>query len=412
MEKLLTEGLDYYKPTMSQHHYEFNRDTEVRFTFINRSEQPLLEYVNPDELQEEFDNLREQGWAAPELQHLAEQTRRDGTPLFSGDYLSYLAENKLPPIEVSADGDLSVQTTGKAPLVTFWETTAMARVNRKYFEGFVTANGLRLSDLQNEGDRRLTEKIAILQNDPSIQIADFGTRRRFSPDWHRHVVERLAEECPENLVGTSNVALARELGLKAIGTYAHEMPMVYAGLAQARGENLRDSQAKLRTDWRSLYGKDLSIALTDTYGSEFYFQTATQAEAEADDGLRHDSGDPFNYGERAMQFYTDHGIDPQTKVITYSDGLDFTVIPKIHQRFNNLLKLLYGIGTNLTNDLGLQATNNVMKATHLWTPEGHEADLLKKSDNPKKITGPERLVPIYNVAFAVGQRATRQHVVA
>lgn len=400
----LTTGLDYYKPTMSQLHYHQHPDTEVTFTFKNRNEQNLTEYVDPAELQARLDDLRYKSWNEEELAFFATLERQDGTPMFAPDYLDYLAENQLPPITVGRDphtDDLAIQTTGEAPLVTFWETVVMSEVNEMYFENYLVKHGLDPEAVYNEGDRRLSEKIAILQQNPDIKFSDFGTRRHFSFRWQKHVVERLMNECPDNFVGTSNVALARTLQIQPIGTFAHEMPMIYAGIADAKGENIRASHNQFLEDWQTEYNNELSVVLPDTFGTEFFFNDFTLEQAKIWHDIRHDSGDPFNFGDRTIDYYEQMGIDPLDKGIVFSDGLNIKTILQLRDYFKGRINVKFGWGTTLTNDLGLDPLNIVMKATHVRLPEtGQEATLVKLSDNEGKHTGPAANIRRYKQIFA------------
>lgn len=400
----ITAGLDYYKPTMSQLAYEVEPETEVTFTFKNRGEQRLADYVDIDELRSRFETIRTAGFNETELGYLASLHDGKGGRVFSDSYLEYLEDSELPPVQLRLDEetqDIAIETTGPWALSTFWETVVMSEVNEAYFEGFVRAHGLDLEAIYDEGQRRLDEKIAILQAHPGIKIADFGTRRHFSLRWQAHVVEQLAART-DNLVGTSNVALAHKLGLKPIGTFAHEMPMTYAGLADARGGNIRASHHKFLEDWFDRYGEDLSIALTDTFGTDFFFADFTRTQAEKWRGVRHDSGDPITFAERLINFYEEKGIDPTTKTVVFSDGLDIGQIVKLYERFNGRINVLFGWGTTLTNDLGIKALNVVMKATHVVDARtGAEADEVKLSDDPGKHTGPEPQVARYQTDFRV-----------
>lgn len=405
----LSGALDYYKPTMSQVLYEKEPDTEVTFTFKNRGEQRIADYVMMTDLQARFDDITSRGWQPEELDYLASLEDSVGARVFSDDFLGYLGQAELPPVKVSFDqeaDDIAIETTGPAPMVTFWETVVMSEVNEAYFEGYVRAHDINLMDVYDEGDRRLSDKIAILKDHPDIKFADFGTRRHFSLRWQRHVLQRLKEECPENFVGTSNVGLADSLDERPIGTFAHEMPMIYAGLADARGQNIRDSHNKFLEDWYEQYGEDLSTALTDTFGTDFFFADFTPDQAEKWRGLRHDSGDPVEFGERVIRFYEDLGIEPTAKTIVFSDGLDIDEIVALHKHFHGRVNVVFGWGTTLTNDLGIEPLNVVMKATHVRTADGLEADTVKLSDNPGKHTGPENKIEEYRYGFrALGATA-------
>lgn len=392
-------GTDYYKPNMSQLAFEQEPDAEVTFTFHNRGQQRLLDYVNLDALRQRLDSLRAKSWSEDELAYLGSLRRDDGEPMYSADYLTYLKINTLPPLTIRYDeriNDIAIETTGPWALSTFWETIVMSEINEAYFEGYVQAHGLNPMDVYEEGDRRLSEKIALLQQHPDIKIVDFGTRRHFSFRWQQHVVGRLAQECPQNLIGTSNVALAEYFGLKPTGTYAHELPMIYAGLADARGYNVRASHNQSLQDWYARYGEQYSIGLTDTFTTDFFFADFTPEQAAAWRGVRHDSGDPFKFGERLIQYYDKLGIDPRDKTLVFSDGLDITTIIDLHYRFKDRINVIFGWGTTLTNDLGMKPLNIVMKATHVRIPQtGQEAKLVKLSDDSGKHTGPKKLVTQY-----------------
>lgn len=414
-EVMLTRGLDYYKPTMSQHHFEHHPDVEVTFTFKNRGEQCLADYIDTEVLQARFDALRDKSWTNDELDYFAGLRRGDDTPVFSNDYLDYLNTSALPGVEVAYDesiDDLAITTTGDAPLVTFWETVVMSEVNELYFEGYVQAKAIDPMELYEEGDRRLDHKIKVLQQNPDIKFSEFGTRRHFSYKWQKHVTERVMKECPENFSGTSNLALSNDLETAPIGTWAHEMPMIYAGIADARGEDIRASHNAFIVDWRNLYGDDLATALTDTYGSNFFFEDFTPEQAQEWKALRHDSGDPIEFGEKTIDFYEANGIDPATKTIVFSDGLDIDTIVKLHNHFKGRIGNVYGWGTTLTNDLGLKPLNIVMKATRVRLPDGQEAELVKLSDNEGKHTGPPELIKRYQAIFSTVQRLLKQDVVA
>ncbi|HEX8390638.1 MAG TPA: nicotinate phosphoribosyltransferase [Candidatus Saccharimonadales bacterium] len=399
----LSQGLDYYKATMSQVEHRFHPDAQVTFELKNRSQERLSDYVTPDELTERLAALRH-GWTAEEIAYLAGLQNQDGEAQFTPEYLDYLLDQPLPPVEVSTDegGELSVRTSGDWPLVTFWETVVMSELNELYFENKLANAGLELADLYAEGNRRLDDKIARLQTRPDIKFSDFGTRRRFSWAWQRHVVERLATELPENFVGTSNIALAHELGVKPIGTFAHELPMVYAGLADADGHDPLDGHNRILQDWERVYRGDLATALTDTFTSEFFFSDFTPDQAERWTALRHDSGDPVAFGERVIEFYQEHGIDPMTKTIVFSDGLDVDTIIALADHFGGRSNLLFGWGTTLTNDLGVRANNFVMKAV-----EVNGVGTVKLSDNVGKHTGSPEQIARYQAAVnrQVGHRA-------
>jgi len=408
----LSQGLDYYKATMGQVEFDKHPDTIVTFELKNRGANKLSEYVTPEELSARLEELQH-GWQPKEIAYLAGLTNQDGGPRFTADYLDFLLDNPLPPVEVGTDedGELTVKTTGAWPLVTFWETVVMSELNELFFANKLAAEGSSLEELYTEGDRRLDEKIAILKNRPDIKFSDFGTRRRFSYDWQRHVIERVATELPNNFMGTSNIFLAHEFGLKPIGTYAHEMPMVYGAEEQLKGNDPLDGHHKMLQDWQEIHRGDLATALTDTWTSEYFFTDFTPIQAEAWNGLRHDSGDPFEFGEKVITFYEQYDINPTDHTIVYSDGLDVDMIVALADRFQGRIKLVFGWGTTLTNDLGVKANNFVMKATEVARAEAPDEvqPTVKLSDIAGKHMGTPEDIELYNrnvkVAVSMGPRA-------
>jgi nicotinate phosphoribosyltransferase len=269
----------------------------------------------------------------------------------------------------------------------------MAEVNEMYFESYVQSKGLDIEDVYSDGDARLSAKIGKLKAHPEIKFADFGTRRRFSYRWHRHVLSRLASECPENLIGTSNIWLAKEFNIMPIGTYAHEMPMVYAGLYDAEGKNPMDGHHAMLVDWQEEYGENVSTALTDTFTSNFFFADFSAEQAKQWKALRHDSGDPVKFGEQVIAFYHSLGINPLEKTIVFSDGLDIDAIIRLQEHFQGRINLVFGWGTTLTNDLGLPALNIVMKAV---TVNG--TSTVKNSDDAGKEMGDTETIKRYKRA--------------
>ena len=399
----LSQGLDYYKATMSQLEFEKHPTASVTFELKNRGNNLLSDYVQPHELDARLEHFR-RGMQPAEVAYLASLQNQDGDAQFSESYLDYLVDNPLPHVDIHLDerGDIAARTQGDWPLVTFWETVVMSELNELYFENKLKTEGSSLDELYTEGNRRLDEKIALLSERPDIKFADFGTRRRFSYAWQKHVVEHIARELPDNFVGTSNIYLAHTLGLKPIGTYAHELPMVYAALADKAGRNPLEGHGEMMRDWQEVYRGDLSTALTDTFTSDFFFADFSQTEAEQWKGLRHDSGDPITFGEQVIAIYEARDIDPRQKTIVFSDGLDITTIIELADHFNGRINVLFGWGTTLTNDLGIKANNIVMKATAV---DG--VTTVKLSDNEGKHTGDAETIAKYQrrVAERIGEQA-------
>jgi len=211
---------------------------------------------------------------------------------------------------------------------------------------------------------------------------------------------------PKQLAGTSNVYFAMKFDLKPIGTFAHELDMVYSGIYCGSDEELRGSHNRVLEDWWNLYGAPLSIALTDTFGSKFFFEDMTKEQAEKWKGLRQDSGDPIEFGERAVKFYESHGIDPKTKLIVFSDGLDVFTIVKLAEHFKGRINVTFGWGTNLTNDVGFDTLSLVVKAV-----EANGKPLVKLSDNLAKAMGPAKVVERFKRVFGYTNTDSKECVV-
>ncbi len=228
-----------------------------------------------------------------------------------------------------------------------------------------------------EGRRRLAAKIAQANTvrDGEFRIADYGTRRRFSRDWQDEVVRTLKAELPTHFVGTSNVRCAMEHGLTPLGTMAHE----YLQACQAVGPRLRDSQVFAFNMWAREYRGDLGIALSDVCGMDAFLRDFDLFFCKLFDGVRHDSGDPFEWGEKLIAHYEKMRIDPRTKTMVFSDSLDVPLAIRLFDYFRGRVRTSFGIGTNLTNDLGYEPLQIVIKMTRC-----NGQPVAKISDEPSK----------------------------
>jgi nicotinate phosphoribosyltransferase len=290
------------------------------------------------------------------------------------------------------DGQLVFDICGSWAEVTLWETIILSIVNELYYRSILKKmSPKQRKALFSKGERRLRRKIEILRTYPGIKFSDFGTRRRFSRAWQEHVVATLARELPGQFMGTSNVHLAMKYDITPIGTFAHELYMVFSGIFRG---GLRASHNKVLKYWWNLYGEQLSVALTDTYGTDFFFEDMTEDQARKWRGLRHDSGDPIEFGEKAIRFYEKFGIDPKTKILVFSDGLDLETIIKIYEHFKGRINMAFGWGTNLTNDFGLLTLSLIVKAIEA---AGHGT--VKLSDNLAKAMGSQQNIELFRITF-------------
>lgn len=382
MQSLL--DVDFYKFTMG--HWVFKRypDVPVRYAFTNRTARVrLAEYIDEADLRHELDQAQTLQASVSEL-HYLRGTNEYGERLFSEDYLQFLRTLRLPPYELHyADSTFRLEFVGKWSEAIYWETLALSIINELYYR----ARMERLSTFERDtvlatGTLRLAEKITALRSRPEITVSDFGTRRRFSRSWQQYVNTVMAQELPGQFLGTSNTAQAMQYSLLPIGTLAHELYMVMAGIMAHDDATLHASHNRVLQEWWEEYGFGLSIALTDTYGTDFFFNDMTADQARAWKGLRQDSGDPIAMGEQAIAFYQRHGIDPREKLLVFSDGLDVGMILTLAEHFAGRLRVTFGWGTNLTNDLGFEPLSLVVKVV-----EANGQRTVKLSDNLAKATG-------------------------
>ncbi|MEK7191896.1 MAG: nicotinate phosphoribosyltransferase [Patescibacteria group bacterium] len=388
---------DFYKFTMGQLVFRKFRDVRVKYAFKNRTKDVnLTKFIREEDLRQELDHVRTLKFNRTEIKYIR-GTNEYGDQMFGEDYIHFLERMELPPYQLAyKDGQLVLEFEGDWHSAIYWEIFALAIVNELYYKSLMS--GLSKFDREivgAKGQLRLAEKIKVLKENPDIVFTDFGTRRRFDHEWQDYVVETLAGEFPETQFrGTSNVALAMKHGLFPMGTSAHELFMVLAGIAGDADENVRRSHNDVLKHWWEMYGWGLSIALTDTFGSDFFFRDMTKNQAKEWKGLRQDSGDPVAFGEKAIGFYEVCGVDPRDKMIIFSDGLDIEAIVKLHKHFKGRIKTTFGWGTNLTNDLGFRALSLVVK-----TVEANSRSLVKLSDNLAKAIGKPEDVERYKRIF-------------
>jgi nicotinate phosphoribosyltransferase len=386
---------DYYKFTMGQFvrspmdftQSDGGRQT-VRYAMTCRTKDArLAELVDEGALREQLAHVRTLKFLPDELKFFRE------TRLFEPASLHFLSGLLLPTttVERTLDG-YRIEVEGTWSRTILWETYILSIVNELYGRGLMHERGLDPDKVYDEGDRRLEAKIARLKG-TEVKLVEFGTRRRHSREWQEHVVNVMSAKLPKQLVGTSNVALAKRYGLKPVGTMAHEIFMVQAAIAED-DRALRSSQRELLDVWQGYYGDELSIALTDTFGADAFFKDFNGVRAKTWSGVRHDSGDPVAFGERVIAFYSEQRIDPKTKTIVFSDGLNIETILMLQARFAERIDLSFGWGTDLTNDVGLPTLALVMKVV---MAAGRPT--VKLSDEPGKHSGPPDEIERYLRVF-------------
>ncbi|RQP22479.1 nicotinate phosphoribosyltransferase [Piscinibacter terrae] len=375
MRPVITSLLDtdLYKFTMWQTMLHRHPQTQAEYTFVCRNQPtyPLAELVA--EVNEQLDHLCTLSFKPDELAYLA------GLRFIKSDFVDFLRifHFQREFISARANGDkLEIVARGPQVHVMAFEIFVLAMVNELYFRRFDREPALI------EGRKRLQAKIEQLRafgQEPArrnpFEFFDFGVRRRFAGDWQREVVTTLKREVPQFFKGTSNVLLARDLQLVPIGTMAHEYLQTY----QALGVRLRDFQKAALEDWVQEYRGDLGVALTDVVGMDAFISDFDLYFAKLFDGLRHDSGDPTVWGEKALAHYAKLRIDANTKRLVFSDGLDIARAIDLYRHFADRTQLGFGIGTNLSNDVGQTPLNIVMKLTRC-----NDQPVAKLSDSPGK----------------------------
>jgi nicotinate phosphoribosyltransferase len=383
---------DFYKFTMGQLVFHRSPDVPAKYAFLNRtSGVRLADFIDEEELRRELDHVRALRLTNSDL-HYLRGTDEYGARMFTEDYLEFLKRLRMPDYHLECvDGNYILEFSGAWAEAIYWEVPALAIVNELYSEGKMA----QLSRFARDnafavGKCRLGEKIKVIRRNPDVRFSDFGTRRRFSREWQDYIVGVLAEEVPRQLLGTSNVALANKHGLIPMGTSAHERDMATAAILQSIGEDICKAPNIVLEDWWAEYGWGLSIALTDTWGTDFFFSKMTAEQASKWKGLRQDSGDPFAFAEKAIGFYKGSEIDPREKLIVFSDGLDVDTIVKLQSRFSNRIKVSFGWGTNLTNDLGFKPLSLVIKLV-----EANGQGTVKLSDNLAKAVGKPQDIEYY-----------------
>lgn len=365
---------DLYKFTMWQAFLHAFPQNHAVYEFVCRNEPayPLSELAADVEAQ--IEHLCSLRFTEEDLAYLA------GKRYMKSDFIDYLRIFHLQRryITVEARGtQLAITARGPQIHVMAFEIFVLAIVNELYFRRFDDHETIK------EGRRRINAKVQQLRDFTAhggrkqlpFEFFDFGTRRRFSREWHDEVVSRLVAEAPQHFRGSSNVWLAREHSLVAIGTMAHE----YLQTFQAVGVQLRNFQSAALERWVQEYRGDLGVALTDVIGMDAFLDDFDLYFAKLFDGLRHDSGDPIEWGEKALAHYEKLRIDPRTKRLVFSDGLDLARALEIYAHFGDRVPCGFGIGTYLTNDLGPKPLNIVMKLV-----ECNGQPVAKLSDSPGK----------------------------
>lgn len=357
---------DLYKFTMMQavlHHFP---GASVEYHFHNRSDVDLTPYVQA--IQQAINELCELRFSEDELDYLHCYS------FFKSDFIDFLRIFRLDTryIKIRTTPDFGITIKGPWLHTILFEVPVLAIISEIYHARQVE-NGL------DQGQALLDEKIHLVQTSSAIdgfRFSDFGTRRRFSRAWQAHVVSCLRDRLPKHFSGTSNVLLAKQLQLRAMGTMAHE----YLEACQALGPRLAMSQRYAFEVWAQEYRGELGIALSDVIGIDAFLKDFDLYFCKLFDGARQDSGDPFVWGDKLIAHYEKMRIDPKTKTLVFSDNLNFPLALELYHYFSQRAKPVFGIGTNLTNDMGGKALQIVIKMVAC-----NGQPVAKLSDSPEKL---------------------------
>jgi len=405
---------DFYKLLMCQSVFRNKPDTQVTFSLINRSTHvPLAKLIDEGELREQLDHIRSLSLTRGESTWLRGNTFYGKRQMFRPDFMEWFEALRLPPYHLERKGDQYELTfEGSWPEVMMWEIPALAVLME--LRGRAVLNGMGRFELQVLYARAMTklwEKVEALREVDGLRLADFGTRRRHSYLWQDRCVQALIEGLGEKFVGTSNCHIAMKRDIEAIGTNAHELPMVYAALAED-DDALREAPYKVLADWHEEHDGNLRIILPDTYGTKGFLKNAPDWLA-GWTGIRIDSGDPATGAEVAIDWWKSRGEDPRGKLVIFSDGLDVAKIAELQKQFAGRVRPSFGWGTLLTNDFrGLVAGDALAPFSLVCKAvSANGRPTVKLSDNPNKAMGPEAEIARYKRVFAVGDQQAMDVVV-
>ncbi len=401
---------DFYKLLMCQSVFRNKPDTQVTFSLINRSKSiRLAELIDEAELREQLDYARGLRLTRGESTWLRGNTFYGKRQMFRPDFMAWFENFQLPPYHLEKrDGQYELTFEGSWPEVMLWEIPALAILMELRSRAVLKSMGrFELQVLYARAMTRVWEKIEALRGLPNLKIADFGTRRRHSFLWQDWCVQAMLEGLGDvakggAFTGTSNCLIAMRRDIEAVGTNAHELPMVYAALDETDAE-LRQAPYRVLADWQEEHEGNLRIILPDTYGTRGFLKHAPDWLA-GWTGIRIDSGDPVAGAETAIDWWRARGEDPREKLVIFSDGLDVAEIQRLHARFAGRVKVSFGWGTLLTNDFrglvpddGLAPFSLVCKAV-----AANGRPTVKLSDNPQKAMGPADQIERYKRVFEVG----------
>ncbi|MEI4196024.1 nicotinate phosphoribosyltransferase [Roseovarius sp. E0-M6] len=405
---------DFYKLLMCQSVFRNKPDTHVTFSLINRTKSiRLADTVDEGELREQLDHIRSLSLSRGESTWMRGNTFYGKRQMFTPEFMDWFEALRLPPYHLEKrDGQYELTFEGKWPEVMLWEIPALAVIMELRSRAVTGGMGkFELQVLYARAMTKLWEKVERLRPVPDLRIADFGTRRRHSFLWQDWCVQAMTEGLGQKFVGTSNCLIAKNRDLAAIGTNAHELPMVYAALADT-DEELARAPYDVLSDWHEEHDGNLRIILPDTYGTEGFLANAPDWLA-GWTGIRIDSGDPATGAETAIRWWKERGEDPMQKLIIFSDGLGEKKIMALHNQFHGRVRVSFGWGTLLTNDFRGLTPDDALAPFSLVCKavSANGRPTVKLSDNPRKAMGPIDEIARYKRVFGVGEQEALEVVV-
>lgn len=371
---------DFYKFTMQYAVMSLFPKAKAKYHFINRGQHPCPPGF-ADVLRASVNSMQDLRLTKQEKEFLTITC-----PYLSPVYLDFLEGYRYDPHEVQIEQngeELSVSIEGFWYRTILWEVPILSLISENYY----CQHDLHRNT--NEQVFKTTEEKIKKLNELGVTVAEFGTRRRHSFAVHDVVVGALKKFGENTFVGTSNVYLAMKHNTKPIGTHAHEWFMFHAARYGFKMANILGLE-----HWVDVYRGDLGIALSDTYTSKVFFEQFDKKFAKLFDGMRHDSGDAIEFARQAIEHYQKLGINPLTKTIIFSDALNYEKVKRIVNFCRGKIGMSFGIGTNLTNDVGLQPLNIVIKLSESYPEGGPWIPVVKLSDEKGKYTGEERMIQL------------------
>lgn len=398
---------DFYKLLMAQTVFRNHPKANVTFNLINRSTHvPLANLIDEGELREQLDHIRTLSLSRGESTWLRGNMFYGKRSMFRSDFMEWFENLKMPAYHLERRGDQYELTfEGSWPEVMMWEIPALAVIMELRSRAVLKGMGkFELQVLYARAMTRLWEKIEELRQVDNLRVADFGTRRRHSHMWQDWCVQAMREGLGKKFVGTSNCLIAKRHELEAIGTNAHELPMVYSALAEG-DEELAQAPYKVLSDWQAEHDGNLRIILPDTYGTRGFLENAPDW-LTSWTGIRIDSGNPEKVAEYALEWWEKRGEDPKEKLLIFSDGLDAPEIKRLHDLFAHRCKVSFGWGTMLTNDFKNLVEDNALAPFSLVckATSANGRPTVKLSDNPRKAMGPQDQLDRYKRVFGVGEQ--------